>query len=44
MDEVLPRPSADAQKELLDRVRAGSSDAPAEVEAEFNKTENEGEW
>lgn len=44
MDEVLPRPSADAQKELLDRIRAGSSDAPAEVEAEFKKTENEGEW
>ena len=44
MDEVLPRPSADAQKELLDRIRAGSSDAPAEVEAEFKKTEKEGEW
>jgi hypothetical protein len=26
MDEVLPRPTPDAQKELLDRLRAGSSD------------------
>jgi hypothetical protein len=38
MDEVLPRPSADAQKELLDRVRAGGNDAPAaEVAKEFSE-------
>ena len=36
MDEVLPRPSPDAQKELLDRVRAGANEAPAEVESEFS--------
>ena len=35
-DEVLPRPSPDAQKELLDRVRAGANEAPAEVESEFS--------
>jgi hypothetical protein len=35
MDEVLPRPSPDAQKELLDRVRAGANEAPAEVASEF---------
>ena len=44
MDEVLPRPSADAQKELLDRIRAGSSDAPAEVEAEFKEGNGEQKW
>ena len=27
MDEVLPRPTPDAQKELLDRLRAGSSNS-----------------
>jgi hypothetical protein len=38
MDEVLPRPSADAQKELLDRVRSGSNEAPdAEVAKEFSE-------
>jgi hypothetical protein len=36
MDEVLPRPSPEAQKELLDRVRAGANEAPAEVESEFS--------
>ena len=36
MDEVLPRPSPDAQKELLDRVRAGANEAPAEVASEFS--------
>ena len=36
IDEVLPRPSPDAQKELLDRVRAGANEAPAEVESEFS--------
>ena len=44
MDEVLPRPSPDAQKELLDRVRAGSSDAPAEVESEFKEGNDEKKW
>jgi hypothetical protein len=43
MDEVLPRPSPDAQKELLDRVRAGSSDAPADVASEFKDT-GEKKW
>ena len=38
MDEVLPRPSADAQKELLDRVRSGGNNAPdAEVAKEFSE-------
>jgi hypothetical protein len=38
MDEVLPRPSADAQKELLDRVRSGGNDEPdAEVAKEFSE-------
>ena len=45
MDEVLPRPSADAQKELLDRVRAGGSDAPdAEVASEFSEGDGEQKW
>jgi len=40
MDEVLPRPSADAQKELLDRVRSGSNESPdAEVASEFSDGE-----
>ena len=43
MDEVLPRPSPDAQKELLDRVRAGSNDAPADVASEF-KDSGEKKW
>ena len=43
MDEVLPRPSPDAQKELLDRVRAGSNEAPADVESEF-KDNGEKKW
>ena len=30
MDEVLPRPTPDAQKELLDRLREGSSDSSSE--------------
>ena len=45
MDEVLPRPSADAQKELLDRVRAGSSEAPdQEVAEEFSSNDGEQKW
>ena len=43
MDEVLPRPSPDAQKELLDRIRAGSNEAPADVESEF-KDNGEKKW
>jgi hypothetical protein len=43
MDEVLPRPSPDAQKELLDRVRAGSNEAPADVASEF-KDNGEKKW
>ena len=34
MDEVLPRPTPDAQKELLDRLRAGSSDNADEKSVE----------
>ena len=30
MDEVLTRPTPDAQKELLDRIRAGSSNSNAD--------------
>ena len=37
MDDVMPRPTADAQKELLDRLRVGSQDSDDEMlEAEFN--------
>ena len=37
MDDVMPRPTADAQKELLDRLRVGSQDSDDELlEAEFN--------
>jgi hypothetical protein len=38
MDEVLPRPTADAQKELLDRIRTGSSnsDADESINEEFD--------
>jgi hypothetical protein len=37
MDDVMPRPTADAQKELLDRLRVGSQDNEDEMlEAEFN--------
>ena len=36
MDDVMPRPTADAQKELLDRLRVGSQDNDDEMlEAEF---------
>ena len=37
MDEVLPRPTPDAQKELLDRIRAGSSnsDTDESIDEEF---------
>ena len=37
MDDVMPRPTPDAQKELLDRLRTGSNDNDDEtLEAEFN--------
>jgi len=38
MDDVLPRPTPDAQKELLDRIRAGSSnsDADESINEEFD--------
>ena len=37
MDEVLPRPTPDAQKELLDRIRAGSSNSKTDesIDEEF---------
>ena len=37
MDEVLPRPTPDAQKELLDRIRAGSSNSETDesIDEEF---------
>jgi hypothetical protein len=43
MDDVLPRPTADAQKELLERIRRGASEndkeeneIPEEVESELD--------
>ena len=37
MDDVMPRPTPDAQKELLDRLRVGSTNNDDEaLEAEFN--------
>ena len=37
MDDVMPRPTPDAQKELLDRVRGASAqDMDKELEAEFS--------
>ena len=38
MDEVLARPTPDAQKELLERIRAGSSnsDADESINEEFD--------
>ena len=35
MDDVLPRPSTEAQKELLDRLRSLGSETPKEVAEEF---------
>ena len=37
MDEVLSRPTPDAQKELLDRIRAGSSNSETDesIDEEF---------
>jgi hypothetical protein len=37
MDDVMPRPTADAQKELLDRVRNHGNETDDEaLDAEFN--------
>lgn len=37
MDDVMPRPTPDAQKELLDRLRTGNSEEiDDDIEAEFN--------
>ena len=36
MDDVLPRPTADAQLELLRRVTSDESDTPDDVDAEFD--------
>ena len=36
MDDVLPRPTADAQLELLRRVTSDGGDAPEEVSEEFD--------
>ena len=36
MDEVLPRPTPDAQKELLDRLRAGSINSDESIDEEFD--------
>ena len=37
MDEVMSRPTPDAQKELLDRIRqASTSEVDDTLEAEFN--------
>ena len=37
MDDVMPRPTPDAQKELLDRIRQESvSEIDETLEAEFN--------
>ena len=37
MDEVMPRPTPDAQKELLDRIRDnGSEEIDETIEEEFN--------
>ena len=37
MDDVMPRPTSDAQKELLDRVRGAANEADDELlDEEFN--------
>ena len=37
MDEVLPRPTPDAQKELLDRIREGAGNSDNEsIEEDFS--------
>jgi len=44
MDEVLPRPSAEAQKELLDRIRSQGNETPAEVSKEFENQGTKNPW
>ena len=36
MDDVMPRPTPDAQKELLDRIRGTEANVDEELEAEFS--------
>ena len=36
MDDVMARPTPDAQKELLDRIRGTEVNVDEELEAEFN--------
>ena len=44
MDDVLPRPSTEAQKELLDRLRSLGNETPNEVEKEFNGNGKKQPW
>ena len=44
MDEVLPRPSAEAQKELLDRIRAQGNEMNENVADEFKADKQEQKW
>ena len=44
MDEVLPRPRADAQKELLDRIRAQGNEMNENVADEFKADKQEQKW
>jgi len=44
MDEVLPRPSPEAQKELLDRIRSQGNETPAEVTKEFTAEGTKNPW
>jgi len=44
MDDVLPRPSTEAQKELLDRLRSLGSETPDEVTKEFNGNGKKQPW
>jgi len=44
MDEVLPRPSPEAQKELLDRIRSQGNETPAEVSKEFATEGTKNPW
>tara|TARA_R100000501_G_C2627496_1_gene121436 strand:- start:1068 stop:1262 length:195 start_codon:yes stop_codon:yes gene_type:complete len=36
MDDVLPRPTVEAQKELLERIRSLGNETPDEVAKEFS--------
>ena len=37
MQDVLPRPTPEAQKDLLDRIAGASHEIPDEVESELSK-------